>query len=73
MDPINRESRGFGFVTFDKREEAEEAVKELTGYDLEGKEIIVQIAKRSRPRKSTPGKYLGYDKSKRSSRRSRSR
>lgn len=72
MDPILRESRGFGFVTYDSRSAADEAVREMDGYDLEGKDIIVQIAKRSKPRKSTPGRYLGYDKS-RPRRRSRSR
>lgn len=63
MDPILRESRGFGFVTYETKAEASEAVKEMDGYDMEGKEIVVQIARRSRPRKSTPGRYLGYDKS----------
>lgn len=72
MDPILRESRGFGFVTFDTREAADESVRGMDGYELEGSEMIVQIAKRSKPRKSTPGRYLGYDKS-RPRRRSRSR
>lgn len=61
-DPIIKESRGFGFVTFESKTEAQDAVRELEGAELEGKELIVQIAKRSKPRKSTPGKYLGYDK-----------
>lgn len=72
MDPILRESRGFGFVTYETREAADEAVKEMDGFDLEGNDIIVQIARRAKPRKSTPGRYLGYDKSSRR-RRSRSR
>jgi len=62
VDPIIKESRGFGFVTFESSGGAADAVKELNGTDLQGKDIIVQIAKRSKPRKSTPGKYLGYDR-----------
>mmetsp|Transcript_11192 Transcript_11192/g.12632 ORF Transcript_11192/g.12632 Transcript_11192/m.12632 type:complete len:88 (+) Transcript_11192:693-956(+) len=62
MDPILRESRGFGFITFDTNEAALEAVREMDGYDMEGKEIIVEIAKRAKPRKSTPGRYLGHDR-----------
>jgi len=69
MDPILRESRGFGFITFDSKTAANDAVRDMDGYDIEGREIIAQIAKRSKARKSTPGKYLGYDKSSRNSRR----
>lgn len=69
MDPIMRESRGFGFVTFANKDHAAEAQKELDGYDMEGKNIIVQVAKRSKPRRPTPGKYLGFDKARRSNSR----
>lgn len=62
FDPIVRESRGFGFVTFESRSDAQDAVRDLDGTEFEGRDLIVQIAKRSKPRKSTPGKYLGYDK-----------
>jgi len=61
-DPIVRESRGFGFVTFESKSDAQDAVRDLDGLEFEGRDLIVQIAKRSKPRKSTPGKYLGYDK-----------
>jgi RNA recognition motif-containing protein len=71
-DPIERKSRGFGFVTYDSRSAAEDAVREMHGQELEGKDLIVQIAKRSKPRRPTPGKYLGNDRS-RPRRRSRSR
>ncbi len=63
MDPILRESRGFGFVTYESKDGANDAVTELDGQDFEGKDMIVQIARRSKPRKSTPGRYLGYDRS----------
>lgn len=63
MDPILKESRGFGFVTYDNKEDANDAVKEMNDYEMDGKRIIVEIAKRSKPRKPTPGKYLGYDRS----------
>lgn len=63
MDPILRESRGFGFVTYDSKDAAEDAVRELDQTDFEGKDLTVQIARRSKPRKATPGRYLGYDRS----------
>lgn len=63
MDPILKESRGFGFVTFESKEDADDAVKEMNDYEMDGKRIIVEIARRSKPRKPTPGKYLGYDRS----------
>lgn len=73
MDPILRESRGFGFITFDSRSAADDSVRDMDGVEIDGRDIIVQIARRSRPRKSTPGRYLGYDKTRSSRRRSRSR
>ena len=48
-DKITWESKGFGFVTFKKREDAEKAIAGLDGKELVGKKIIVSeaIEKRS--------------------------
>ena len=38
-------SRGFGFVEMSTDEEAENAVKNLNGADVEGRKIVVNIAR----------------------------
>ena len=40
-DKITWESKGFGFVTFKKKEDAEKAMVGLDGKELVGKKIIV--------------------------------
>ena len=37
-------SRGFGFVTFGSRKDASRAVEQLNGADLDGREIVVNVA-----------------------------
>lgn len=38
-------SRGFGFVEMSSEEEAQNAVKNLNGTDVEGRKIVVNIAR----------------------------
>lgn len=38
-------SRGFGFVEMSTEEEAQNAVKNLNGSDVEGRKIVVNIAR----------------------------
>ena len=52
-------TRGFGFVTFEKSEDAKKAVDKLHDSEFDGKWIIVEISKRDAPRPKTPGRYLG--------------
>lgn len=40
-------SRGFGFVEMSTEEEAENAVKNLNGADMEGRKIVVSMARPS--------------------------
>ncbi|KAK0554613.1 hypothetical protein OC845_000645 [Tilletia horrida] len=61
-DPHSRESRGFAFVTFERNEDAEAAVNALNGYDLLGRTLRVEKARRARARTPTPGKYHGPPK-----------
>lgn len=75
-DPFSGESRGFGFITYKRHEDAVKACEELNKTEIHGRTVAVEIAKRKRPRTPTPGRYLGKFKSRtrrRFSGRSRSR
>lgn len=52
VDRDTNRSKGFGFVEMENREEAEKAIAELNGTDLQGRTITVNEAK---PRESRPG------------------
>ena len=58
-DPHTKDSRGFAFVTMDTPEQADQAQTELNNYQLDGRTILVEKAKRQRPRSPTPGQYRG--------------
>jgi RNA recognition motif-containing protein len=61
-DPFTKESRGFAFVTFEYSDDAYQAVDKTDGKALiNGRVLIVEISKRSAPRRSTPGRYLGKE------------
>jgi nucleolar protein 4 len=44
INPANKQSRGFGFVTFADAEDAQRAVKEMDGKEVEGRKIKVELA-----------------------------
>jgi transformer-2 protein len=69
-DPYTKQSRGFGFVTFESSEDAARAQSKLDGTSLDGRELRIEVAKRSRAYSPTPGNYLGNPKFKRSSQKS---
>lgn len=50
-DKYTNQSKGFGFVEMDKQAEAEEAIKQLNGHSVSGRNITVNIA---RPRGERP-------------------
>eukprot|EP00246_Nothoceros_aenigmaticus_P004374 TRINITY_DN1589_c0_g1_i3.p2 TRINITY_DN1589_c0_g1~~TRINITY_DN1589_c0_g1_i3.p2 ORF type:complete len:165 (-),score=14.79 TRINITY_DN1589_c0_g1_i3:702-1196(-) len=52
LDPRTRESRGFGFVTMERLEDAERCIKYLNRSTLEGRMITVE--KNSRPHFALP-------------------
>ena len=74
-DPHTRDSRGFAFVTMTNVADAEAAIAELNGTEIDGKQVVVEKvpasscpeylyaqANRARPRSPTPGRYLGPQK-----------
>ncbi|KAI8928457.1 hypothetical protein BC831DRAFT_448729, partial [Entophlyctis helioformis] len=61
MDPRTKESRGFGFVNFVNVADADAALS-VDGTEFLGRRVIVQKAKRQRPRTPTPGEYRGPPK-----------
>ncbi|MBP9732631.1 MAG: RNA-binding protein [Candidatus Magasanikbacteria bacterium] len=52
-DKFTGKSRGFGFVEMSTEEEAQKAVAELNGKDLDGRPIVVNEA---RPQEERPGR-----------------
>ncbi len=53
MDKVTGKSRGFGFVEMQADDEAQQAIKELEGFELEGRSISVSPA---RPKTGGTGK-----------------
>ncbi|XP_072932204.1 serine/arginine-rich splicing factor 2 isoform X2 [Epargyreus clarus] len=68
-DRYTRESRGFAFVRFYDRRDAEDALDSLDGRMLDGRELRVQMARYGRP--SSPYRSR-YDRRRRSRSRRRS-
>jgi len=50
-DKYSGRSKGFGFVTFANDADAEKAITEMANKDLEGRKIVVNVAK---PREERP-------------------
>ena len=50
IDKFSGRSKGFGFVTFAKDEDAEKAVKAMEGKETEGRELKVNVARPMKPR-----------------------
>jgi len=76
-DRVTRESRGFGFVRFYDKRDAEEALDRLDGHNIDGRDIRVSKAMHPRPPQrfdDRRGGGGGYgDRRRRSYSRSRSR
>ena len=50
-DKFSNRSKGFGFVTFADEASAEKAVKEMNGKDVEGRALVVNVARPMRERR----------------------
>ncbi|XP_044253781.1 serine/arginine-rich splicing factor 2 isoform X2 [Tribolium madens] len=71
-DRFTRESRGFAFVRFYDKRDAEDALDAMDGRMLDGRELRVQMARYGRPT-SPHRRYRGRRRSRSRSRYSRSR
>lgn len=58
-DNQTRESRGFGFVKMRTKDASNECADKLNGFELDGRTIRVEMARRGAAHASTPGQYLG--------------
>lgn len=59
-DKFSGRSKGFGFVEYSTDEEADKAIKDLNGKEVEGRAIVVNEAK---PREERPaGARGGFDR-----------
>jgi RNA recognition motif-containing protein len=57
LDRETQRSRGFGFVEMPDNSEAKQAIEELNGYSLQGKDLNVNEA---RPKTDSPRQGGGY-------------
>ena len=64
-DRFNRESRGFAFVRYYDRRDAEDAMDSLDGTIVDGRELRVQLAKYGRPSEPHRRGRRGYGGGKR--------
>jgi len=67
IDRYSNRSKGFGFVEMESDDEAQEAIKQLNGKELEGRAIVVNVARprEERPQGSFGGGNRGYDRDRR--------
>ena len=56
-DKYSGRSRGFGFVEMATDEEAQKAIELLNGQPLDGRNLIVNVAKPQEPRENSGGSY----------------
>ena len=54
-DKFSGQSKGFAFVEFTTDEEADKAIEKFNNYELDGRKIVVNVAKPMEDRGSRPG------------------
>jgi len=59
LDPDTRSGRGFAFVTFTDNRDADDAVAEYDGRELDGRKVTVNIARARPPQGSGGGRGGG--------------
>jgi cold-inducible RNA-binding protein len=59
MDKYTGKSKGFGFVEMSSDEEAQRAVAELNGKELDGRTVVVNEARPMVPRENRGGDFHG--------------
>ena len=58
-DRMTRDSRGFAFVRFYDRRDAEDAMDAMDGAIMDGRELRVQLARYGRPHEPSKGRARG--------------
>jgi nucleolar protein 4 len=58
IDPVTKQSKGYGFVTFADAEDAQRALDEFNGQSFKGRKMKIEIAE---PRSREKGAKLGVD------------
>ena len=58
-DQISKQSREFGFIKFSSKDSVEEAIREMNQTTLNGKEIRVEVSRRTEIRRNHIGRYMG--------------
>ena len=56
-DRMSGRSKGIAFITYSTEEEAKAAIEALNGYELDGRALVVNVARPRKPR--TEGGYNG--------------
>ncbi len=59
VDSYKPQGKGFAFITFETAESAQQAIEEMNGKEVDGRELVVNLA---RPREERP-RNGGYDRS----------
>lgn len=59
VDRMSGRSKGIAFVTFATEEEANAAIEALNGYELEGRALVVNVARPMVPRDNRGGGFRG--------------
>ena len=49
-DKFSGRSKGFGFVEFATAEEAQKAIEQFNGQEIEGRSLVVNVARPPKPR-----------------------
>jgi cold-inducible RNA-binding protein len=62
MDRDTNQSKGFGFVEMSSDEEAQKAIKELNGKEIDGRAIVVNEARPKEDRSGGGGGGGGYNR-----------
>ena len=65
LDPATGRKRGFGFVEMSSEDEAQAAVNMFNGSDVEGRSIVVDIARERAPREGGFNRGGGGDRPRR--------
>lgn len=65
LDPATGRKRGFGFVEMSSEDEAQAAVNALNGTEVEGRTIVVDIARERAPREGGFNRGGGGDRPRR--------